>query len=146
MTVGARGTPQLPRPRMQAMLLADHAIRDAASGKATLIGVFNRIVSTEFPLHYLHSIAVYARMTDAEGDYPIRLDLLRLDDDQTIGRLEGRAIFGNRLEPQELIFESGPVVFERAGTYEFSLFADGLLVGEARLTVIQQSQPQGETP
>jgi hypothetical protein len=138
MSTGERGTPQLPHPKMQAMLLADHAIREIGTNKVTLIGVFDRLGGTSFPLHYAHAIAIYARVTDAEGEYPIRLELTRLDDEQTIGRLDGKATFGSRLQPQELVFNLGPpLTFERPGTYEFNLFADLLYVDGARLNVVQ---------
>jgi hypothetical protein len=71
---GERGSRQLPRPKMQAMLIADHAIREMDTGKVTLVGVFDRITGPVFPLHWTHPVAVYARVTDAEGDYPSGLN------------------------------------------------------------------------
>jgi len=136
-------TPELPRPVMLAMLIADHAIREVGTSKITLVGIFDRITGDTFPLAWVHPVALYARVTDAEGDYPVRLELVRLDDEQTIGRLEGRAVIASRLQASELVFIMGPIVFERPGTYEFSLFADLLFVGSARLFVVQQNQPQG---
>jgi hypothetical protein len=95
---------------MQAMLIADHAIREAETNKVTLVGIFDRIFGQTFPLQWSHPVAVYVRVTDAEGDYPIRLELVRLEDEQTIGRLEGRAVVGSRLQPHELIFLFGPLI------------------------------------
>ncbi len=143
MAIGPVGNPELPRPVMQAMLIADHAIREIGTNKVTLVGIFDRIFGETFPLQWGHPLAIYARVTDAEGDYPIRLELVRLDDEQTIARLDGRALIQSRLQSTELVFIVGPVDFERPGTYEVNLFADLRWVGSARLFVVQQNQPQG---
>ena len=127
---------------MQAMLCADTAIREVGTNKVTLVGIFDRIFGPEFPLTWGRQIAVYVRMTDAEGTYPIRLELVRVDDEQAIGRLEGQAVIAQRLSATELIVNLPPgITFERPGRYEVRLFANGrFVVGGATLNVVQQNQ------
>jgi hypothetical protein len=69
-------------------LFVDHAISEIGTRKLTLVGIVDRIFRERSPLQWAHPIALHARVTDAEGDYPIRLDLVRLDDEQTIARLD----------------------------------------------------------
>ncbi len=113
MAIGPVGNPELPRPVMQAMLIADHAIREIGTNKVTLVGIFDRILGETFPLQWGHPLAIYAR------------------------------VIQSRLQSTELVFIVGPVDFERPGTYEVNLFADLRWVGSARLFVVQQNQPQG---
>lgn len=141
-----RGEPSLPHPVMQAILCADQAIREAGTNKVTLVGIFDRILGPTFPLVWNRPVFVYARITDAQGQYPIKLELVRADDEQAVGRLEGQATIADRLASSEMIFALPPeVTFERPGRYEFRLFANGrFVVGGAPLDVIQVDQaPQG---
>ncbi len=127
---------------MQAMLCADMAIREVGTHKVTLVGIFDQIVGPEFPLTWHSPIAVYVRILDADGTYQIRLELVRVDDEQAIGRLDGQATIADRLAATELLFNLPPgITFERPGRYEVRLFANGhFVVGGAVLNVVQQTQ------
>jgi hypothetical protein len=138
------GGPQLPHPVLQAMLICDQAIRENGTHKVTLVGIFDQITSDAFPLVWNRPLAVYARITDAQGTYPIRLELVQLEDEQSIGRLEGQAVVNDRMAANELIFGIEGIQFDRPGTYEFRLFAGGrFVIGGALLRVVQLNQPQG---
>ena len=133
---------ELPRPVLQAMLVCDQAIRDVETNKVTLVGIVDRVLGHEFPLLWSRPTTVYARVTDAEGEYAIRLELVRLEDEQTIGRVERKAAVPDRMTSREIIFDlDGGLLFERPGRYEFRLFADGRHVGGIVFTVIQMQEP-----
>lgn len=121
------------------------AIREAGTNKVTLVGIFDRIFGPGFPLQHLAPVAIYARLMDAEGEYPIRIDLVRLDDEMTIGRAELTATITDRMSTHEVVvnFASGILVFEQPGAYEWRLFANGRHVGGLRMVVVQVDQPQG---
>lgn len=129
---------ELPRPVLQAIVVCDQAIREVDTNKVTLVGIFDRIQSSEFPLHWARPASVYARVTDAEGEYEVRLELVRLEDEKTVGRSESRVAIGDRMASHEIIFSlNAALVFERPGRYEFRLFADSRHIGGMVLTVIQ---------
>ena len=111
---------ELPRPVLQAMLVCDQAIREA-----------------EFPLVWARPTAVYARVTDAEGHYQIRLELVRLEDELSVGRLDVEMTAGDHMGFSELIFNLDRLIFEHPGRYEFRLFAGDRHVGGVVFTVIQ---------
>src|SRR5262249_38121679 len=67
MSMPERGAPDLPHPALQAMLCADNAIREAGTNKVTLVGIFDQIFGTAFPLTWTRPIFVYMRITDAQG-------------------------------------------------------------------------------
>jgi len=50
------------------MLICDNAIREEGTGKVSLIGIFEQVRSDTFPFG-LFSLAVYVKVTDAQGDY-----------------------------------------------------------------------------
>jgi len=128
---------ELPRPVLQAMLVCDQAIRDAETNKVSLVGIFDQIRGAEFPLAWARPTAVYARVTDVEGHYQIRLELVRLEDEVLVGRLDVEMTAGDRMGFGELIFNLDRLIFERPGRYEFRIFAGDRYVGGVVFTVIQ---------
>jgi len=85
------------------MLLCDLTIREHGSGKISLIGVFENISASRFPVVH-RTLSVYAKLTDAEGDYTIRLELIRLEDSHVVAQGTLKATFADRMSPGELIF------------------------------------------
>ena len=65
-----------PHPSLNAMLLCDLTIREHGTGKMSLIGIFENISAARFPVVH-RALTVYAKLADAEGDYGIRLELVR---------------------------------------------------------------------
>src|SRR5437899_10596775 len=68
-----------PYPAIRAILVCDLLIRDERTRKVSLIGITEQIDAQRFPWT-LHSVFVWATITDGQGDYRIRLDLVRLED------------------------------------------------------------------
>ena len=135
----SRPTPSAFHPSRLAMLVADVAIREEGTGKVSLIGIFDQIRAGTFPMSH-GQLVVYARMTDAEGHYEFRLQLVRLEDDLAIGEGVVQAEVSDRLAAGEVIFQLGGLRFERAGRYEFRLHANGRYVGGCPFAVIQVNE------
>jgi hypothetical protein len=125
------------------MLLCDLTIREHGTGKMSLIGIFENISAARFPVVH-RALTVYAKLADAEGDYVIRLELLRLDDSHMVAQGTLRASFADRMTPGELSVNLENLGFERPGRYEFRLYADDRFVASKSFTVIQQ--PAGSSP
>ena len=84
---------------------------------------------------------MYIQVTDAEGEYEIQLELVRLEDEQTIGRVDRKARLTDRMASHEIIFNLDVgLFFERPGTYEFRLIAEARHVGGVAFSVIQVQQ------
>jgi len=128
--------PERPHPSLNAMLLCDLTIREHGSGKISLIGVFENISAARFPVVH-RALSVYAKLTDAEGDYTIRLELVRLDDSQVVAQGALKATFPDRMTPGELIFNLENLGLERPGRYEFRLYAGDRFVAAKSFTVVQ---------
>ena len=71
------------------------------------------------------------------GHYQIRLELVRLEDEASVGRLDVEMTVGDRMGYGELIFNLDRLIFERPGRYEFRLFAGDRYIGGVVFTVIE---------
>lgn len=128
--------PEPPRPAVGAMLVCDQAIREAGTNKVTLVGILERISSSVVPFDWMRGITVYARLTDAQGVYNMRIELVRLEDEQAVGRGDFRVTLENPRRAHEITMEVGELRFERPGRYEFRLFADDRYLGGVILDVV----------
>jgi hypothetical protein len=138
--VPAPGPAAPPHPVFKAMLICDQAIREEGTGKTSLIGIFEQIGARRFPVRH-SSLAVYAMMTDAQGEYAVRLELVRLDDLMTVGEGQGRMTVEDRQKTTEITFTLANLQFEQPGTYEFRLYASGRLVGHKTFRVLRLASP-----
>ena len=123
-------------PALNAMLICDQAIREEGTGKVSLIGIFENINARQFPLR-LGFLCVYAKLTDAEGQYDIRLELVRLENLLAIGQGQLMITVEDRMAPVEIIFQLSGLVFAEPGRYEFRLYANEKSVGIKSFTVVQ---------
>jgi uncharacterized protein DUF6941 len=131
-----------PHPVLRAMLTCDYTIRDAATGKVSLIGIFEAIQASDFPV--LHpTLCVYVNMSDLAGQYSLRLEFLRVEDNVALGRGDMTVAFADRMRPAEVIFDFRNLAFERAGRYEFRLTANDRYVGSKLFDVVRATAGPG---
>lgn len=139
-----QATPEAPHPAINAMLICDLAIREEGTGKVSLIGIFEQIRSETFPFG-LVGLSVYVKVTDAQGDYQVALELVRIQDMTVIGRGEASVSVKDRLLATEWIFNLAGLIFEKPGAYEFRLKANGRHVWGKAFQVIDLSQGPQES-
>lgn len=120
-----------------AMLIADLAIRDERTHKVSLIGIFENIRAQSFPCQH-GSLTVYSKVTDAQGTYDFRLELIHLDKAQRIAEVPVKGEVPNRLGTGEIVVTIGGLVFPHPGLYEFRLSANGRYVGSKTIRVEKQ--------
>ena len=136
----------LPVPKTNAMLICDYVITERGTNKKSLIGVFENIGAATFPCTHF-AMSVYVKLTDAQGSYKFRLDLVSLTDDKTIGQSEmpHEVHVPSPLVAHELVFNLRGVRFMHSGEYEFRIFANGAIFGQKKFVVEQagRSGPEG---
>lgn len=71
-------------PKVCAMLLCDYAHRDPATGKFSLLGVFDRIHAKQFPAAH-GPFAIYLNLTNLNGSYNLSIQVLRAEDESSVG-------------------------------------------------------------
>ncbi|OQA56281.1 MAG: hypothetical protein BWY42_01065 [Candidatus Omnitrophica bacterium ADurb.Bin277] len=128
----------LPVPKTNAMLICDYVITERGTNKKSLIGVFENIGAASFPCTHF-AMSVYIKLTDAQGSYRFRLDLVDLHEDKTIGQSEmpNEVQVPSPLVAHELVFNLRGVRFAHPGEYEFRIFANGSIFGQKKFAVEQ---------
>ena len=127
--------PKPPKPAFNAMLICDHTIREEGTRKVSVIGIFGAIHSARFPAVH-SSLSVYVNLGDALGAYRLRLELLHADTMQKIGSGEAELRVHDLMLPAEFVFELQRLVFDRAGRYQFDLYANDEHIGSKSFRVV----------
>ena len=137
-----------PTPKTNAMLICDYVITERETNKKSLIGVFENIGAATFPCTHF-AMSVYIKLTDAQGAYRFRLDLIDLKTDTVVGKSEmpEEVRVPSPLDAHELVFNLRGVRFMHPGIYEFRIFANDRIFGQKKLVVEQvESNPPTQQP
>ena len=119
-------------PVPKALLLCDSVVVDERSKKTTLVGIFDRIFIRKFPGSH-GPLTIYARLTDAEGRYELRIDYVQVKTDKLLAQAKLPALeIPDRLKEHEVIIEPPPVQIPEPGQYEFRLWANERYVGRVK--------------
>lgn len=130
-------------PKTNAIVICDYALQEGGTGKWSLIGLFSQIHTAKFPVVH-NQLCVYLNFTDAEGHYAFRLELVDLDNENAIIRLEGEADIADMLAHSEMVFNLQRIEFPRPGKYEFRFWANNAIVAQKVFRVIQLEPPKQE--
>jgi hypothetical protein len=126
-------------PVVKSFLIADTVIQDRMSGKWSIIGVFDRIMTGAFPV--FHPLALYHKLGDTEGRYKIKVEL-RDANDRQVALIEGNEIDVKApIQTVELGLRMPPIPLERAGKYQFQLHVNSDFIASAPLEVLQVAMP-----
>ncbi len=72
---------------------------------------------------------VYAKMTDAQGEYVFKLELVRRDDATVLGEaVLPPAVAPDPMLHNEVVFQLNGATFERPGHYDFRLWANDMFL------------------
>lgn len=119
-------------PTLMAGLLCDQIITEAGTNKKTLVGIFDTLHSPALP--FKRQLWIYLRLTDAEGRYRFRIELVHLETEKPIFGVETNEVEAkNRLGFHEIVVELPPVPLPDQGTYEFQIYANDVYIGRILL-------------
>ena len=108
-------------PVIISFLIADTVIQEKGTNKWSAIGIFDRIYAANFPTIH-QSIALYIRLSDAEGDYRIRVEFCD-DKDHVITFYEGITLsVPSRLLHPDLGIKTVNLPILKPGKYYFKLY------------------------
>lgn len=132
------------KPQAYAMLLCQRVIREDGTGLISLISIFETITARQLPLT-IPSIFVFAKLTDAQGEYVFKLEVVRRNDDKMIAEAPMPPItVEDPIASGELIFELGGLTFTESGYYDFRLWANGVFItSQSMLIVVVESKEEG---
>jgi hypothetical protein len=137
-----RADAELPRPALKAILLCERTIQEAGTDRITIVGILDRLAAAEFPLEYLRGLKLYVRVTDAAGEYAIRVELVRLEDNQVVGEGDLVTTISDRRTAHAVAFDLPRLALDYPGRYDFRVFAnDRFLASEVLL--VEESEVGG---
>lgn len=132
-------------PVVKAFLISDSVIQDRTTGKYSVIGIFDRIYSPNFPCMH-PTVAVYIRLADAFGRYRGRIEF-RDAQDQVISSYDGIELeVKERGHVVEFGFTTQMLPLQKPGKYQFQLYFNGEYAASAPLEAVQVEPPRRERP
>jgi hypothetical protein len=129
-----------PTPNVKAFLIADAVIQDRATGKWSVVGIFDRIFAPQFPCVH-PSLAMYVKLSDAVGRYRVRVEF-RDGDDKVVSGFEGIDLeVKDQLQSVDFGIPTHGLPLEKPGRYQFQLYFNGEYVTAAPLDVQKLEPP-----
>ena len=128
-------------PVLVAVLVCDTAVAEPATGKKSLIGIFDQVIARTFPSQ--RPMSVYVKLTDAEGSYKIQLRYVQTGSGQELARAEAPAESTSRLGSLDFVISTPPLPIPSEGRYEFQVFANDIYLGGTFVDAVTQPQQKG---
>jgi hypothetical protein len=121
-------------PVLVAALVCDVAVKEPATGKSCLIGIFDRVHTMRFPS--ARPMTLYLKLTDAEGAYQLVVRYVHLDTGAVIAEAHTEVVATNRLESVDGHVDFGQLALPRPGRYEFQVLANDVYIGSAFIDAV----------
>jgi len=130
-----------PIPTLLAFLTCESVIHDAETQKKTLVGIFDRIMSSTVPLQ-VAGLGLYAKLVEGSGKYTFRIRMVNLKDESQVLDVSIPATWALTEAPLELGVNFRGIPIQAFGTYEFQLYANDAYLGRAVFKVDKLELPQ----
>ncbi len=125
------------KPILKAMLLCDQTLIEEGTHKRTLIGLFDRIKSNNFPTTH-PSMSIYVQFREIEGVFDFTLELVNITDGKPINRAVIKDFnVQDRSRDCELVFNLMSVKFDNPGDYEFRIYVNDYIFGQKSFKVLK---------
>jgi hypothetical protein len=121
-------------PVLVAALICDVAVADPSTGKKNLIGIFDRLWTSQFPT--TRPLSIYWKVTDAEGQYDIVVRFVQVNGNRVLAEMKGESALKDRLSSFDFMLAFPPLPFPEPGRYEFQILLNGALLGSAFLDAL----------
>jgi hypothetical protein len=127
--------PSSRQPKINAMLLCQKVIREAETNMVSLISIFEAIRVEELPAS-VPSVVVFAKLTEAQGEYEFKLEVVRRNDNQVIAEAPVPPMsVDDPMLSGEIALDLGGLRFDQAGYYDFRLSANGRFIDSKSLLI-----------
>lgn len=121
-------------PIVKSFLIADTVLQDRATGKWSVVGIFDRIFAPVFPCTH-PTLAIYVKLSDAQGRYLVRVEF-RDADDNRVSAIEGINLeVSSRLAQVEFGVPAQGLPLKVPGSYQFQLYLNDVYAASAPLEV-----------
>ena len=131
--------PKKPKPKCLAMLLCDYVILDAETRNKSLIGIFNRINASKFPVRH-DRMHVFIALTDGHGEYTASLKVKNSDGEEVLS-LGGKVNMKDPLGVAELNFTIRGLVIPEPGRYFVEFWCNDEMLIDRRFDAARWKGP-----
>jgi hypothetical protein len=123
-------------PLLVAALVCDVAVADPSTGKKNLIGIFDKLIVSQFPTQ--RPVSLYIKLTDAEGLYRFQVRYVQAGSGMELGRGEVEFLATDRRASLDLHMTFPPVPLPTEGRYEFQVWANSMFLGSTFIDAMQR--------
>ncbi len=141
----------MPRPVLQAMVLADHVYQDRLTGKFVIAGTFSTIflgeiklelstaegeaqkMASRVPLTQMGSPYLYLALVEVHGHTPLALKLVDLSDASVLFEVQVVVASTDPVAVAEYILPMPPLPVHKVATYSLDLLYEGEILGSWRI-------------
>jgi hypothetical protein len=139
-------TGRKPPPQCKAILLCDHAIVEAITGKISIIGIFDNWALRGFP-HPTRPFMAFLQLTDGIGNYAVSVDVHDLQGDVIIAQARLPQVhFADRRRKVNLMIPIPPLILHHVGRYDFVVLADGQEIDRQQFQAVQITGVEPHAP
>ncbi len=127
-------TPSARTPKLNAILICQRIIRETETGLVSPVAIFETLSASRLPVSA--QVFVYAKMTDAQGEYEFKVEIVRRHDMSIIAEaLFPNVTIADPTASSEIILELSGLRFNEAGAYDFRLWANDRFLDSKSLGV-----------
>ena len=124
----------IEKPKVLSMVICDEVLEDKRTNKKSLIGLFNRVNTVQFPAK-LARMHLYFSLTNCHGKYQTTLQYGFLKGMKVLGQIHGQISCEDPNAILECDFELVDVVFAQEGFYNFEFLIEGKSLIERKFFV-----------
>ena len=121
-------------PSAISLMLCDQVVFEQGTQKAYLLGVFTGVAAERFPT-VPQRFDIFAALTDGAGDVTMTLRVVHLESDQEIYVQKMKVHFSNPLQVVNLRYRVRHLIYDAAGTYQFTLAVEDQEIAGRRVRV-----------
>ncbi len=133
-----------PVPKYLAMLLCDYVVIDAETRNKSLIGIFNRINASKFPVRH-DRMHVFVALTNGHGAYDAALKVKNSLGEEVMS-LDGKVEMQDPLAVAEINFNIRGLVIPQPGRYFVEFTCDGELLVDRHFDAVKIEPTPGSGP
>lgn len=130
---------------VQSFLIADAVIQDRATGKWSVVGIFDHLYAPSFPCVH-PTLAIYVKLADAQGRYRVKIEF-RNAEDRVVSSFDKIQIeVEDRLRSLGFGVTTHGLPLEKPGRYQFQLFLNDEYLAAVPLEVMKlEPRPRPKT-
>ncbi|MHC4132570.1 MAG: DUF6941 family protein [Planctomycetota bacterium] len=133
----------LPPPILLTAVVCDTAIIDALTNKVSIIGIFENLAASKYPVRH-PAMTFVCQLTNGRGKMPIEVRIVDVENDEEIlFKRNFEVAFTDVRKVENIIFGIRNFMFPHPGEFRLQVVGADDLLGERRIICRKISIPAG---